>query len=366
MNERISRLQTSLVAAGVDGIFIVPGANFYYLTGLNLFTWERTTLLYIPAQGAPSAVMPKLEAPNARPHFPAEVEFFPWADGERALTAMVALAESKGLKKDGHYAVEALYMRVQEKWIIEEVLAGASFTNADPLVAALRMCKDRAELDCMIKASEITEQALRATLPMIKPGVTEGEIAIELKVQMLRLGSGPLPKEPVVASGPRSSNPHTKTSDGKLEAGDLVMIDTGATYKGYAADITRTFAVAHLSDELRKVYETVKAANAAALAATRAGAECQLIDAAARKVIDDAGYGQYFIHRVGHGLGLEGHEYPYMVKGNRMKLEAGMVFTDEPGIYLPGVGGVRIEDNVAVTANGYELLNQFTKDLIVL
>lgn len=365
MNQRVTRLQASIKAAGLDGLFVVPGANFYYLTGLSMHTWERTTLLFLPAEGPGAMVVPALEAPNARPHFPAEIQFFPWADGERPVGAMADLARAKGLKP-GHYALEHLYMRVQERDVIDEVLGCSTFTNADPLIAELRMCKDRSELDCMIKASEIAEQALQETLPLIKPGMTEREIATELKVRMLRLGSGPLPKEPVVASGPRSSNPHTKTSDRALEAGDMLMIDTGASYKGYASDITRTFAVGHISDEMRKVYAVVKAANEAALAATRAGVECQAIDAAARKVIDEAGYGQFFIHRVGHGLGLEGHEYPYMVKGNAMLLQVGMVYTDEPGIYIPGVGGVRIEDNVAITAEGYELLNGFTKDLMVL
>jgi Xaa-Pro dipeptidase len=228
------------------------------------------------------------------------------------------------------------------------------------------------EIGYMRQAVQFAERALTATLPKIRAGMTEREIAAELVVQTLRAGSdADLPFAPIVASGPNSALPHAFVTDRVLQPGDLLTLDWGAATRGYFADLTRTFAVGvagggEIDPELKKIYELVKGANAAGKAAARPGVTCASVDAAARKVIADGGYGEFFTHRVGHGLGLEGHEDPSMHGRNEMPLEAGMTFTVEPGIYLPGKGGVRIEDDVVVTADGCESLSTYPRELKVI
>lgn len=219
----------------------------------------------------------------------------------------------------------------------------------------------------MRKAVEIAQNALLATKPMIKVGVSEKDIATELFFQLLRHGSDPdTAFNPIVSGGPNSANPHASPSARPLEKGDMLVIDWGACYHGYYSDLTRTFGIVEVDEEYIKIHKTVEAANAAGRAAGRPGAAAGSVDKAAREVITSAGYGPYFTHRVGHGLGLEVHEYPYMFGENNFVLDTGMVYTVEPGIYLPGRNGVRIEDDVIVTENGSESLSTLPRPFEIL
>jgi Xaa-Pro dipeptidase len=209
----------------------------------------------------------------------------------------------------------------------------------------------------------IAEKALVHTLAEVRPGMTEKEIAAALMVNLLRAGSEAMPFLPLVQTGPNSASPHGATSSRQLERGDVLLLDFGAVAGGYASDITRTFAVGKIDPELVEVYRIVEAANAAGRATAGPGVACQEVDRAARRVIEDAGYGQFFIHRTGHGLGLEGHEPPYIVEGNTLPLEVGMTFTVEPGIYLPDRGGIRVEDDVVITEYGCQSLTTFERSL---
>jgi Xaa-Pro dipeptidase len=182
---------------------------------------------------------------------------------------------------------------------------------------------------------------------------------------LLAAGADSLPFAPLVQTGPNGANPHAGAGDGILHQGHTLIMDFGMTLNDYGSDITRTVAIGPLDDEMRQAYEAVKAANAAGRAAAQPGVTCEAVDRAARDVIEQAGYGQFFTHRTGHGLGLEGHEPPYIVAGNTLALQPGMTFTIEPGIYIPGKGGVRIEDNVVITETGCESLSAFTRDLLV-
>jgi Xaa-Pro dipeptidase len=216
----------------------------------------------------------------------------------------------------------------------------------------------------MRQAADIAQRALLATLPQIKIGMTEKELASELVLQILRAGSGPeLPFAPIVSAGPNAANPHAAGSLRPLQPGDLLVIDWGASYEDYYSDITRTFAVGEISEEMEQVYQLVKAANRAGREAVHPGVTADQVDAAARQVIEEGGYGKYFIHRTGHGLGMEAHEPPYIRQGNETVLEPGMTFTIEPGIYLPGRNGVRIEDDVLVTDQGSESLTDLPREL---
>jgi Xaa-Pro dipeptidase len=187
-------------------------------------------------------------------------------------------------------------------------------------------------------------------------------VAAILKVALLQSGAQNISFDPIVSGGPNSANPHASPSDRPVGLGEYLLFDWGVSVEGYTSDITRTFPVGEIEFEMRRIYELVQDANAAGRAAVRPGVTCSEVDAAARRVIERGGYGERFTHRTGHGLGLQVHEPPYIVAGNEMVLEPGMTFTIEPGIYLPGRGGVRIEDNVVVTADGCESLTTFVRD----
>ena len=196
---------------------------------------------------------------------------------------------------------------------------------------------------------------------------SEKEIASELVVNLLRGGSeSDLPFAPIIAGGPNSANPHAVPTDRKLSAGDLLVIDWGAAYNGYFSDLTRTFAIGQVDAELQQIYQIVKSANEMGRSTGKPGISAGKVDEAARSVIDAAGYGKFFTHRTGHGLGMEAHEAPYMFGENKQLLTPGMVYTIEPGIYLPGHGGVRIEDNIVVTTTGCETLSDYPREFTIL
>jgi Xaa-Pro dipeptidase len=240
----------------------------------------------------------------------------------------------------------------------------AVFIPAQDSVSSLRMYKDESELSAMRKAVDIAQKALTATLPHVKIGLTERELASELTLQLLNAGCDPeIPFAPIVSSGPNSANPHAVPSDRKLAPGDLLVIDWGASSQGYFSDITRTFAIGNLDPECARIGAIVLEANTAGRESAHPGIPAETVDQAARTVIESAGYGKYFTHRTGHGLGMEGHEDPYIRAGNLLNLEPGMTFTIEPGIYLPGRNGVRIEDDVAITPTGSECLTSLPREV---
>jgi Xaa-Pro dipeptidase len=236
--------------------------------------------------------------------------------------------------------------------------------SGEKSLEAIRIIKDSSEIMAMRKAVEIAQQALQHTLPIIKVGITERQLASELITQLLREGSEyPLPYAPIVSTGPNSANPHASPTNRPIISGDLLVIDYGATNKGYVSDITRTFAIGEVEPEFSKIARVVREANEAGRSAVRPGVTAEYVDQVTRQVIENAGFGRYFTHRTGHGLGLEGHEAPYIRARNPLILEQGMTFTIEPGIYLPNRGGVRIEDNVLVTEDGVESLTDLPRTL---
>jgi Xaa-Pro dipeptidase len=209
----------------------------------------------------------------------------------------------------------------------------------------------------------LSEEALDNLLAWVEPGMSERMIAAKLSVELEAHGSQGHAFTPLVQTGPNSALPHGFLSDRILQRDEFLLIDYGGRYENYPADITRTFCIGTPSEEMQKIYDTVRRANEAAIQAVKPGVTCGEIDKAAREVIEEAGYGQYFIHRTGHGLGLEGHELPQIAAGVEERLQPGMVFTIEPGIYIPNLGGVRIEDNVAVTDSGVDVLTSYPKQL---
>lgn len=364
--ERIERLKHAARVAGIDLIALVPGPNLVYFTGLHMHLSERPIVALIPSNNDPPILItPFFEVGKATSgKVKLDWQVHSYKDGvpyQAVFDEAAALHRLAG-KTIG---VEPLQMRVLE-WSLLSAAANVKQASAAEAIAELRMRKDAGEVAAMKRAITLTEDALTRTLEDIRPGMAERQVAAVLMNRMLEAGAENLPFPPLIQAGPSGANPHAGAGDRVIAAGDLLIMDFGLTLNDYSSDITRTIAVGEPSSEMKRVYDTVKAANAAGRAAVKPDVTCASVDQAARDVIEAAGYGEYFTHRTGHGLGLEGHEPPYIVAGNDLVLQPGMTFTVEPGIYLPGKGGVRIEDNVVVTEAGCESLTTFTRDLVVL
>jgi Xaa-Pro dipeptidase len=308
-------------------------------------------------------VLPELEQEKLT-NLPYEIESFPYGEDPTqwsvVFSSAVNIAQLGG-KRNG---VEPRHLRLLEFLLLLNSASPADFIPADNIVSMLRMFKEASEISAMRKAAEIAEKALRVTLLHIQIGITEREIASELTLQLFRAGCDPqLAFSPIVSSGPNSANPHATPSDRKLTPGDLLVIDWGASFDEYCSDITRTFSIGSIEPELALISKIVLEANSAGRKSARPGIAAELVDKAAREVIESSGYGNYFTHRTGHGLGMEGHEEPYIRANNPMLLAPGMTFTVEPGIYLPGRNGVRIEDDVVITDTGAESLTNFPREV---
>ncbi|NTW08356.1 MAG: aminopeptidase P family protein [Anaerolineaceae bacterium] len=363
---RLENLQKILADAKLDALALNPGASLFYLTGFHFHLMERPTVLIIPASGTPSLVLPALEMLKVE-QMPIRVESIPFGDNPglwpQSFEKAAALLGS-GKKVIG---IEPTCLRALEMGYLQQAFKGSEFRDASAQLSQSRACKDAGEISHIRKAVQIAEAALESTLPIVQAGVNEREISTELTLQLIRAGSDlTLAFQPIVSGGPNAANPHAEPSDRKLQPGDLLVIDWGAVHHCYVSDLTRTFAIGKVDPEYGKIVEVTARANEAGRNASRPGIPAGRIDRAARKVIVEAGYGDYFTHRTGHGIGLEGHEPPYIYGENELILQPGMVFTVEPGIYLPGRNGARIEDNVLITTEGAETLSSLERGLRVL
>ncbi|HSV85526.1 MAG TPA: Xaa-Pro peptidase family protein [Levilinea sp.] len=364
--QRLARLRQRMHTAGLDAIALNPGPTLVYLTGLGFHLMERPTVLLVTPDPQPALILPALELIKLE-SCPLTLRTFAYDDNPASWPAAFHNAiAATGL--DGRkVGVEANRLRFLELQFLQDAAPRAQFTAAGGVLDELRLLKDSAELEAMRRAVHIAQDALSASVSFIKCGVSEREIASELLLQLLRAGCDPeLPFAPIVSAGPNAANPHAAPSDRRLQAGDLLVIDWGASHRGYVSDLTRTFAIDEIEPDMRRIYDTVARANAEGRKHARPGIPAGEIDRVTRAVIEDAGYGPFFIHRTGHGLGMEGHEHPYIFAGNQRQLEPGMTFTIEPGIYLPGRNGVRIEDNIAITETGVESLSDFSRELQIL
>ena len=365
MNETLQKLQRLMREAALDLLALLPGPNLYYLLGIHFHLMERPTVLFVASDGQPAIVLPELEAERVSEALPSLMRFaYGEQEDDRTRAFKDAAHQFHAAQRVG---VEPLRMRFFELELLRESNPTCQLESAEEVLLKLRLRKSREEIKLMQQAVMIAEKALQETLPGVRPGMMEQELAGELIVQLLRTGSEPdLPFAPIVASGPNSALPHATPTDRKLQRGDLLIIDWGARHQGYISDLTRTFSIGPATDTMRTIHALVEQANQAGRLAAHAGASADQVDHATRAVIEAGGYGGYFIHRTGHGIGLEAHEPPGIRAGNDLHLETGMTFTIEPGIYLPGEGGVRIEDNVAVAEDGLQVLSSLPRELIEL
>ncbi len=364
MNTRLQSLLSRLQQTNLQAIALNPGPTMTYLTGLNFHIMERPTVLILTRSGRAALILPELESAKLA-GMDDFLQVFPYGDNANLWDIPFQQAGSALGLAQGEIGVEPTRLRFLELEYLRRALPQAGFVSAASLLASLRKCKDAEEVAKMRTAVRMAQDALQKTLPIIKPGRTEREIASVLVLNLLQAGSdSEMPFAPIVSGGLNSANPHAVPSERPLQEGDLLVIDWGAACQGYFSDLTRTFAIGQIEPEFQTIHDLVRQANAAGRAAGKPGIPAGDVDRAARAVITKGGYGPYFNHRVGHGLGMEAHEEPYMFAENTQLLEVGNSYTVEPGIYLPGRGGVRIEDDMVITPDGCESLSDFERSLI--
>ncbi|ADB32697.1 peptidase M24 [Kribbella flavida DSM 17836] len=357
-----ARLDRAREVAAGTGLVIAPGSDLRYLLGQGGGSFERLTALVLPADGVPALVVPKLEGPGYADVPLAElgVEVLTWVDGDNAY-ALVADRLGRPERVAVSDFAPALHVLA-----LRDALPAAEQVLAGPIVRELRMRKDATEI-AELRAAGAAIDRVHARVPeFLRAGRTEAEVGADLAAAIVEEGHV-VADFVIVGSGPNGASPHHDVSDRVIETGDVVVVDIGGPLdSGYNSDSTRTYAVGEPRDpDVAATYAVLQEAQQAAVTAVRPGVTAESIDRAAREVIEQAGFGQYFIHRTGHGIGLDVHEEPYVVAGNELVLEPGMAFSVEPGIYQPGRWGARIEDIVIVTDDGVESVNQRPHDLAV-
>ncbi|MDG4860292.1 aminopeptidase P family protein [Streptomyces sp. T-3] len=357
---RMDRAARAAADAGLAGVLVAPGPDLVWLTGYQpTAITERLTLLVLAAGQEPVLVVPTLEAPDAEraPGAPA-LTLRDWTDGKDpyAITAPLLDVNGRFGVSDNAWAMHLLGLQQELP-----TTTYASLTEALPM---LRGVKDAHELERLTAAGAAADATYEQILKVRFSGRRETDVAADLAALLKEFGHSQVDFT-VVGSGPNGANPHHEAGDRVIERGDMVVLDFGGLKHGYGSDTSRTVHVGEPTDEEQKVHDTVRIAQDAGCAVIQPGIACQEVDRAARAVIDDAGYGEYFIHRTGHGIGVTTHEPPYMIEGEEQELVPGMCFSVEPGIYLPGRFGVRIEDIVTVTEEGCRRLNNTPREMAI-
>jgi Xaa-Pro dipeptidase len=356
--QRIDRARQLMEEKSIAAICLAGGTTLEYFTGVKWGNSERLMLLVLPAKGDPFAVCPAFEADRLQERFAlvpavAHTKLRTWQENEDPYTRVAA-----GLKElVGRGSAIGIEERVPYVFAegIERALPQATFTSATPVTEGCRAIKSPAELALMQLANSVTLQVYEAAWRSGHPGMTTHDFSAFVASAYAQVG---FPGDASCETGEYSALPHGSIHAQTIREGAIVLIDDGCTVEGYQSDISRTFVYGKPSDKMKKVFDIVQRAQASALAKARPGVPCEAVDAAARKVIDDAGYGPgytHFLHRVGHGIGMDGHEWPYLVQGNTLPIAENMTFSDEPGIYLRGEFGIRLEDDMHITADGAKL-----------
>ena len=359
---RVLKAQKLLAESDYDLMVIFPSSNMLYLSGFSDEPGERMLFFLVPREGRPVFLAPELYEGQIKQES-AFSDLRVWKDQDdpadllRRTVAELAPGCANMLVDDGMWALFLLMLR--------EVLPEANFSLASQVMAAQRMKKSPDEIHCLEQAGAIADQAFEQAIGLKIEGITELALAAIIEEAMKNRGADGIAFKTLVASGPNSALPHHRAGRRRIEQGDVVILDYGCRVQGYCSDITRTVVCKEAAKEIRAVYEIVERAQERAVQAVRLGIAAQKLDRTAREEIEKAGYGERFIHRTGHGIGLDVHEAPYITEGNLLELQEGMAFSVEPGIYLPGQFGIRIEDIVAVTQRGAQRMNRCTHTLQV-
>lgn len=352
---RVRRLQQLMGEGGVDVVLLTAGSDLPYFSGYTAMPLERITAFLVPLSGRPTMFVPRLEAARVRP---GDFEVAAWDETDDPIGMIVSGIPNSSAVAVGETMWSAFLLEFQDR------LDRVDWSVATSLTRELRMRKEPEEIDRLRRAAEATDRVIARIPGEVRfSGRSQSEIAADFARMTVEEGHDRA-WFTIIASGPDSASPHHETGSRIVEVGDMVVCDFGGVIDGYHSDVTRTFVVGEPTDRQVEVHEVVRLANEAGRDAVAPGVGCAQIDRAARAVIEEAGYGEYFIHRTGHGIGLEGHEHPYVVEGNDIGLETGMTFSVEPGIYIPGAFGVRIEDIVACGEASVDDLNRAPRDLV--
>ena len=370
---RVEQARRLMTAEKLDALVLTPGTSLDYFAGIRWHGGERLFACVVPRQGEPFFVCPYFEEDRAREQIAAgpfagkAADLRTWQEDESPFDLVAA-----GLRDRGA-ATGTVGIDETAKFVFSDGIAAAApratLVSGTPVTAGCRMIKDAHELALMRLANQATWEVYRAVYRSLEPGMTQDRVGALIRIAYARVGfSG----DATIQTGEYTALPHGSLTPQVIREGTILMVDDGCTVEGYQSDITRTFVLGKATDDMKRVFEIVRRAQNAGLAAARPGAPLASIDAAARKVIVDAGYGpgfKYFTHRLGHGIGMDGHEWPYLVEndmfGWRRSLVAapGMCFSDEPGIYLRGAFGIRLEDDMTITADGAELFTTQSESL---
>jgi Xaa-Pro aminopeptidase len=363
--ERLARAATLAAADGVDALLIGVGPDMWYLSGYAAMPLERLTMLVIAAGREPSIVVPRLERSAAEAGLRVDLPIVTWTETDDPYGLVRGLAGEAATSIAVSDRLMAMHLLR-----LQDAFPAAAFSLASAMLRELRMRKDPDEVELLRLAAQAADRVVLAIAGGRLVGRTEADVAREVRERLVAEGHDEA-QFSIVASGPNSASPHHDASDRVIRAGEPSVLDIGGTLGGYGSDITRTLWVTGgdqadgPTDEFRRLYDVLQDAQSEATGAVRPGVRCERIDAVARGIIDGAGYGERFIHRTGHGIGLEGHEEPYLVAGSPVPLAPGMAFSVEPGIYLEGRYGARIEDIVVCGESGPIVLNEVPRDLLV-
>jgi Xaa-Pro aminopeptidase len=361
--DRLDRLRAALRTRGVDALLVGPSADLRYLVGYHALPLERLTLLLVPADGPASLVVPELEAPRAEESgAAAHVDLVTWSETEDPMGRVVDRLRAAGTDLTGTFGVQD---RLWSSFTLglQTALEGARWVPGSTVMRDLRLVKSPDEIQALRDVGAAIDAVHAAVPDLLRPGRTEAEVGRDIADRILE--DHDEVNFVIVASGPNGASPHHDTGDRVLEVGDAVVVDIGGTREGYCSDSTRDYAIGRVPDGYADLHTVLEEAQELACAAVAPGVTAAAIDAAARDHITAAGHGDRFVHRTGHGIGVEEHEEPWIVAGNPEPVVAGMAFSIEPGIYVPGRYGSRIEDIVVVTDDGAERLNHRPRQVLV-
>ncbi|WP_417599555.1 M24 family metallopeptidase [Pararhodobacter oceanensis] len=356
-HDRIAALRARMNDTKTDLVVLAPGAHLAWLLGVTPHADERPCLALVSGNGA-AFLMPALEAESVRTQ--TDLPFFTWSDDTGPEAALTQALGDLGASAAASLVLDET-MRADHAALITDALPQAARRFTIDTVGALRMRKGADEYAALKRNAQLADTAMRAAWAAMRPGMTETEVASIIRSSFA--GSGAKPLFNIVGAGPNGAFPHHHTGETVLKAGDAVVMDIGAASEGYSSDITRMALIGDGPEGYAEVHAVVERAVQAALAAARPGVKAHEVDDAARGVITEAGYGEYFVHRTGHGMGVEVHEPPYITASSQTVLQEGMVFSIEPGIYLPGRFGIRLEDIVILREDGPEILSDLPRDV---
>ena len=356
--ERQEKARRLMRINSIDAVLLMSGTSLEYFAGIHWWASERTFAMVLPANGKPFFVCPAFEQARAMEQLANSpqagvADIRNWQEDESPYQKLAQGLRDLGMTT-GTLGIEETVRFVFSNEI-SQAAPQIKMVSATPVTAGCRMIKSSHEIALMGLACKATLSVYEAVFKSLREGMTDSDVRGLVQSAYGRVG---FEGDVDVSIAANSSSPHGSTEAQKIREGSIVMLDDGCQVEGYQSDITRTFVLGTPSDKMKKVFDTVHRAQSAALQAARPGVPCESVDAVARKIISDAGYGpgyKFFTHRVGHGMGMDGHEWPYLVRGNKTPLEPNMVFSDEPGIYIPGEFGIRLEDDMHITENGAEL-----------